>query len=100
MNTRRRQRTTDLTFGAWNVQTKLQPGKMKIGINEWRDRARDREAYCKEGQGPPRDVAPPKKNKFQYFRKNIGIANFKIGNNRNVNLNVLQVSERFAFRAE
>ena len=28
MNTRRRQRTTDLTFGTWNVQTMLQPGKM------------------------------------------------------------------------
>ena len=28
MNTRRRQRTTDLTFGTWNVQTLLQPGKM------------------------------------------------------------------------
>jgi len=31
MNTRRRQRTTDLTSGTWNVQTMLQPGKiMKI----------------------------------------------------------------------
>jgi len=28
MNTRRRQRTTDLTFGTCNVQTMLQPGKM------------------------------------------------------------------------
>ena len=28
MNTRRRQRTTDLTFGTWNVQTMLQPEKM------------------------------------------------------------------------
>jgi len=28
MNTRRRQRTTDLTFGTWNVQTVLQPGKV------------------------------------------------------------------------
>jgi len=28
MNTRRRQRTTDLTFGTWNVQTMLQPGKI------------------------------------------------------------------------
>ena len=26
-NTRRRQRTTDLTFGTWNVQTMLQSGK-------------------------------------------------------------------------
>ena len=41
MNTRRRQRTTDLTFGRWNVQTMLQPGKMmeiadevlKLGID-------------------------------------------------------------------
>jgi hypothetical protein len=41
----------DLTFGTWNVQ---QPGKMmdgvstglrKMGINEWRDRAWDREAW-------------------------------------------------------
>jgi len=30
-NTRRRQRTTDLTFGTWNVQTLLQPGKMLYG---------------------------------------------------------------------
>jgi len=29
MNTRRRQRTTDLTFGTWNVRTMLQPEKMK-----------------------------------------------------------------------
>jgi len=29
MNTRQRQRATDLTFGTWNVQTMLQPGKMK-----------------------------------------------------------------------
>jgi len=43
MNTRLRQRTriTDLTFGTWNVQTMLQPGKMmeiadevfKLGID-------------------------------------------------------------------
>jgi len=32
MNTRRRQRTTDLTFGTWNVQTMLQPGKTEQGI--------------------------------------------------------------------
>jgi hypothetical protein len=33
----------------------------KMGINEWRDRARDREVlemYCNGGQGPPRAVAP------------------------------------------
>jgi len=28
MNSQRRQRTTDLTFGTWNVQTVLQPGKV------------------------------------------------------------------------
>jgi len=28
MNTRRRQKTTDLTFGTWNVQAMLQSGKM------------------------------------------------------------------------
>ena len=28
INTQRRQRTTNLTFGTWNVQTMLQPGKM------------------------------------------------------------------------
>ena len=33
----------------------------KMGVNEWRDRARKRkslEAYCRGGQGPPRAVAP------------------------------------------
>ena len=34
MNTRRRQRTTDLTFGTWNVQTMLQPGKMMKIVDE------------------------------------------------------------------
>ena len=34
MNTRRRQRTTDLTFGTWNVQTMLQPGKMMEIAND------------------------------------------------------------------
>ena len=68
-------RITDLTFGTRNVQTMLQPGKMmevadgklhatrrrgrpgmrwlddvsmdlrKMGINEWRDRARNRETW-------------------------------------------------------
>ena len=28
MNNRRRQRTTDLTFGTWKDQTMLQPGRM------------------------------------------------------------------------
>ena len=45
MNTRLRQRTgiTDLIFGTWldDVSTDLR----KMGINEWRDRARDREAW-------------------------------------------------------
>jgi hypothetical protein len=46
---------TDLIFGTWNVQTMLQPGKRclddvstdlrKMGINEWRARAKDREAW-------------------------------------------------------
>jgi len=34
MNTRRRQKTTDLTFGTWNVQTMLQPGKMMEIVDE------------------------------------------------------------------
>jgi hypothetical protein len=63
---RQKTRITDLTFGTWNVQTTLKPGKMmqqdaeedqkrdswmmssnlrKMGINEWRDTARDREAW-------------------------------------------------------
>jgi len=41
MNTQQRQRTTNLTFGTWNVQTMLQPEKMmeiadevlKLGID-------------------------------------------------------------------
>jgi len=41
MNTQRRQRPTDLTFGTWNVHTMLQPGMMmeiadevlKLGID-------------------------------------------------------------------
>ena len=51
MNTRRRQRTTDLTFGTWNVQTMLRwlddvsTDLRKMGISEWRDRTRDREAW-------------------------------------------------------
>jgi len=33
----------------------------KTGLNEWKDRARNREAleaHCRGGQGPPRAVAP------------------------------------------
>jgi len=49
----------------------------KIGINEWREREREREskgsrgleAYCKGGQGPPRAVAPPKKKKKKKKRE-------------------------------
>ena len=42
----------------WLDDVSMDLGKM--GINEWRDRARDRdlEAYCSGGQGPPRAVAP------------------------------------------
>ena len=36
MNTRRRQKTTDLTFGTWKLQTMLQPGKM-VQQNEEED---------------------------------------------------------------
>ena len=49
----------------------------KMGINEWRDRARDRglEAYCKGGQGPRRAVASSKKKKNQvsYIMKNLRV---------------------------
>jgi hypothetical protein len=38
----------------------------KMGINEWRDRARAREAYCKGGQGPPWAVTPLK-NKLVFL---------------------------------
>ena len=48
MNTRRRQRTTDLTFGTWNVQTVLH--KRMEGQSKG---SRGLEAYCKGGQGPP-----------------------------------------------
>ena len=41
----------------------------KMGINEWRDRSRDREtwkAYCKGDQGPLLAVVPPKKKKTNH----------------------------------
>jgi hypothetical protein len=41
----------------------------KMGINEWRDRARDREAWrhiVMEAKAHPGAVAPPKKKKFIY----------------------------------
>ena len=34
MNTPQRQRTPYLTFGTWNVQTMLQPGKMMEIVDE------------------------------------------------------------------
>jgi hypothetical protein len=81
--------STDLIFGTWNVQIMLQPGKMmaiaheilklgiemrclddvstdlrKTGLNEWRDRAKNRDAwrrFVKEAKTHPlRAVAPPK----------------------------------------
>ena len=49
----------------------------KTGINEWKDRARDWEAYCKGGQDPPRAVAPSKKKKNN--------------NNRSANQQILRI---------
>ena len=49
----------------------------KMGIYEWRDRAREREleAYCSGGQGLPRAVAPSDDDDFNKcnFRKHKSI---------------------------
>jgi len=43
----------------------------KMGLNEWKDRARESrglEAHCRGGQSPPRAVAPSGGRIFQYFQ--------------------------------